>query len=256
MKRTLLAAAIAICTFGGATPARADDLQHLQQLLSTGECMFCNLAGAGLVRADLRQAQLRGVDLRDANLSRADLRGADLRGADLSGASLFGANLRGANLSGATFDGTDLREADLVAADLSEVDLATAYLQGTIGLPSSSMTPQRFYRLGVTETEKGDYRAAIAYYQRAIEIEAEYAPAYLGRAIAYYRLGNSAEAARDAKVASTFFKLQENAEGIQAAGQMLVLIEVAELPPEMRGTEAQPGNAIMGIASMLLRFLL
>lgn len=55
-----------------------------------------DLAGAVLVRSDLRAADLRGAYLIAADLSGADLRRADLLGTDLRDARLGGADLTGA----------------------------------------------------------------------------------------------------------------------------------------------------------------
>lgn len=89
----------------------------IDELLDTGECFQCDLAGF----------DLSGKGLKEADLEQADLSGANLRGANLRGANLRGANLRGANLSDA-----DLREADLYKADLSNADLTDADVEDTL----------------------------------------------------------------------------------------------------------------------------
>ena len=50
----------------------------LQKLLSTKECVGCDLSGADLSGLDLREA-----DLTEANLTEANLKGANLKGANL-----------------------------------------------------------------------------------------------------------------------------------------------------------------------------
>ncbi|MER3476774.1 MAG: low-complexity protein, partial [Leptolyngbya sp. ERB_1_2] len=71
-----------------ATPSQAENPQHVQRLLTTGECSGCNLAGA-----NLKEIHALGADLRNANLEGANLTGANLEGADLTGANLKKANL-------------------------------------------------------------------------------------------------------------------------------------------------------------------
>ena len=53
--------------------------KQVNQLLETGKCPSCNLAGA-----DLREAHLIGADLRNASLEGANLTGANLEGAMVS----------------------------------------------------------------------------------------------------------------------------------------------------------------------------
>ena len=207
MKRTLTAIAT-LTTLTLATPAGAENLQHISQLLSTKECYRCDLVDAGLVMADLAGAKLGGANLVQANLSRANLSGADLRGANLAGASLNGANLAGADLSGANLTGVDLRDAYLGNANLEGVNLESAYIEGTIGIPATAGTPKLFYKWGVLEMNTGNYQAAIENYQKALTLDTEYAPAYLGRALARYNAGDEAGATKDAQMASILFEKQ------------------------------------------------
>ena len=65
----------------------------LQKLLSTKECVGCDLSGADLSGLNLREA-----DLTKANLSKADLTKAKLTQAKLRKAKLRKANLKGTNL--------------------------------------------------------------------------------------------------------------------------------------------------------------
>ena len=73
----------------------------LQKLLSTKECVGCDLSGADLSGLDLREA-----DLTKANLSKADL----------TKAKLITTNLTKANLTEATLTDADLTFADGVTA--------------------------------------------------------------------------------------------------------------------------------------------
>lgn len=100
MKRKLSLWAILLGTvgsvfFAAGTPVRAYNPDHVQQLLQTNSCPYC----------DLSSANLEGAYLQGANLEGANLSFANLRYADLSGAILRGANLTGANTEGTIFIG-------------------------------------------------------------------------------------------------------------------------------------------------------
>lgn len=124
-KTLILGAATALLSFGLATPIRAENPEHVRQLIETGFCRGCDLRGA-----DLTGAHLIGADLRDADLENANLANVNLEGADLKGANLAGANLSDAFLNHAELDNTNLDFANLSRADLSQADLAGASLAG------------------------------------------------------------------------------------------------------------------------------
>lgn len=254
MKLTILTTAAFLTASNLSAIATAENLQHIQQLLSTKQCPQCRLTNAGLVMADLEGANLSGADLSRANLSRANLMGADLTGANLMGASLNGANLSGANLSGANLAGTDLRDAFLVNAQLFGTNLNSAYIQGTIGIPQYAGTAEDFYAWGVIEAERGNYRAAITNYNQALSIKPDLAPAFLARGVARFRLGDEAGATQDAEIAGKIFTDQENPVGLQASENLIKLVEIAQTPSEVRSRPSL-GNALVGIGSLLLRFL-
>ena len=105
MKLQLLAAIALVTPLFFANSVKAENMQDLQKLLSTGECVKCNLAGVNLSGAHLIGADLRGANLQGANLTNANLEGADLTDANLAGANLTSAfvtnvNLKQANLNG------------------------------------------------------------------------------------------------------------------------------------------------------------
>jgi uncharacterized protein YjbI with pentapeptide repeats len=254
IKRTLLTTTVVLTTTSLGTTAYAENLQHTQQLLSTKQCSQCDLRSAGLVLANLAGADLSGADLTRANLSGANLVGADLSGANLTGASLNGANLTGANLSGATLTGTDLRTALLVNAQLFGVSLSTAFVQGTIGIPQYAGTAEDFYAWGVVEAERGNYTAAIENYNQALSIKSDYAPAYLGRGVAYFRLRDLATATEDAKKASELFTAQGNTEGYETSQNVLQAIEITQNPPKARRGFSL-GSALTSIGSLLLQLV-
>ena len=114
--RTLLAIALAFGSAGlpaasaQSTPPQPDQ-DDLRQLIETGTCGGCSLAGADLRGADLAHAVLRDADLRGADLTGANLLEADLTGADLTGANLAGTDLTGAILTGAIVSKEALAEA-------------------------------------------------------------------------------------------------------------------------------------------------
>lgn len=257
MKSTILPTATVLATISLSVPAIAENIQHTTQLLSTKQCPQCDLRGAGLVMADLSGAQLNGANLSRANLSRANLTGADLSGANLSGASLHGANLSGTNLMGANLTGTDLRDAYLVNANLVGVSLETAYMQGASGIPNYAGTPEQFHGWGVVEAEQGNYVVAIEHYNRALSMNPELAPAYLGRGVARYRLGDEAGATQDAETAAELFSAQGNDTGHQASQNFLTGIEEMEearnSSRDQRGSGI--GNFLGAIGSVLLRLL-
>jgi uncharacterized protein YjbI with pentapeptide repeats len=200
MKKTNFLFLTAILSIvASALPVRAENLEDVRRLLSTRECNQCELSGTGLVTSNLAGAKLNGANLSGANLSQSNLSGADLSGANLAGASLYGANLVGANLAGAILDGTDLRNAYLTGANLLGTKLDTAYVQGASGIPDYAGTPQQFYGWGLVESKKGNHLAAIDHYDRALDISPDFAPAYLARGIANYRMGRQNKAQQDAK---------------------------------------------------------
>ncbi len=256
LKLTVFTTAALLTTTSLSTVAKAENLQHIQQLLSTRQCSQCELSGAGLVLADLSGANLSGADLSRANLSRANLTGANLTGANLTGASLNGANLNGANLSGANLSATDLRDAFLGNAQLFGTSLNTAYIQGAVGIPEYAGTPEDFYAWGVTESERGNYRGAITKYNQALSLKPEFAPALLARGLALYKLGNEARATQDAKNAEALFTAQGNTTGAQASQNFLQVMEIARKPPKTSGGGASSiGNLLLGVGSLLLQLL-
>jgi hypothetical protein len=113
---------------------------NVQRLLTTNECVGCNLVGAQLDNVNLQAANLAGVNLQEAELEKANLQGinlatANLQGVDLSKANISGANLQGANLfdadlEGANLLGADLQGANLQKADLQKTNLTNANIQG------------------------------------------------------------------------------------------------------------------------------
>ncbi|QDZ40031.1 hypothetical protein FRE64_08820 [Euhalothece natronophila Z-M001] len=238
-----------------ATPALSENLSHLNQLLSSRECEDCNLVNAGLVRANLAGAQLQGANLANANLSRANLSGADLTGANLTGASLNGADLTGANLTGVTLQQTDLRNSYLTNAQLEGTSLENAYIQRAVGIPTSASSADQLYRLAVAEAQQRNYEIAVEYSTQAIEADSDYAPAYLGRGVARYELGDESAAREDAEVAAELFAAQDNAEGVQASQQFMKAMEIARQRPEDNGGGSSFGDILTGIGSLLMRFL-
>jgi uncharacterized protein YjbI with pentapeptide repeats len=254
MKKTLIALTLAFSSLSFVIPAQAEDLMDLRQLMSTKQCENCDLSNSGLVMANLRGANLRGANLSRVNLSRADLTGADLTGADLTGASLNGANLAGANLAGANLMGADLRDAYLMNTNLIGVDLNTVYLQGAMGIPNYAGTPEQFQRWAVEEANKGRYQVAVNYYNQALNLDPEYAPAYLGRGLLRYRIRDVKGAMQDAQIASQLFQDQENAQGYEASQNFIKGLEVV-LNPESQGESGGFGQFLTGLGSLLLRFL-
>ena len=243
-----------------ATPLQAENLTHLNQLLGTKRCRGCDLTNVGLIHANLAGAALNNTNLANANLSQANLAGADLRGANLAGASLYGANLTGANLTGANLMGTDLRNAYLMDTTLENVDLDTANLNGVKGISSQAATPEQFHRWGVQEADRGNYRTAIAHYHRAITIDPEFAPAYLGLGVIYYRTDFKTKALEHTQKAIAIFKTQENELGEATSQEFLANMELASQMEaslaERERNASNFGKFMGGIGSLLLRLML
>jgi uncharacterized protein YjbI with pentapeptide repeats len=254
MKLTTIATTILLLASFTAT-ARAENADHLRQLLSTKDCQQCNLTGAGLVMNDLSGAKLNQANLVGANLSRTNLMGADLRGANLTGASLFGANLTGADLRGANLTGTDLRSAYLNNASLQGINMASAYLEGAVGIPNGVGTAEDFYKWGYAEWQKNDFASAIENYDRAINLKPKFPGAYLARAMAKFRNQDDSGAVKDAMVAERLFFAQSDRQGTQVAQALLAKIKLASEPTQSGG--AGNGNFVdllTGLSSMLLKF--
>ena len=258
MKLQLLAVTAIITTI--ALPAKAESLNDLNQLLSTNKCSQCDLSDAGLVQADLTGSDLTQANLAGANLSQANLKGANLRGANLTGTSLYGANLTGANLTGANLAGVDLRNAYVSGVNFKEVDLNKAYLNGVKGLATNAASAEQFHRWGVQEAENGNYKGAIANYKKAIQLDPELAPAYLGLAIIQYNFDYRAAAEKNTQTAADLFKKQEHKLGLQTARnfkQKMALVKEAEdNMAAQEGGHGQVGKFMGSVGSLLLQFLL
>lgn len=258
--KNILFVATTISVLFSAIPIQAENLNHLNQLLDTKNCSQCDLTNSGLVMADLSGGNLQGANLVNANLSQANLSGVDLRGANLTGASLYGANLTGANLTGANLAGTDLRNAYLNSTNFTNVDLSTAHIEGAKGISTTAGTPKQFYVWAVRETERGNYSAAVEHYHRAIKINPEFAPAYLGMGLIAYNSDNRIQAKQNIEVAAKFFKKQENKLGYQTSQDFLKKMELIENLEEEQAKKARGtsnfGRFIGGVGSLMLQLLL
>lgn len=258
MSYKFLAAASLTVTLGLAMPAWAEDLEHIQQLMSTGQCSGCNLTRAGLVYGDFTGADLSGANLTQANLNQANLSGANLSGANLIGAVLYNANLTGADLRGADLRGADLRNTVMTGVILEGANLQGAVLVGAVGLPEDVATAEELYRWGLAEAQRGNFRGAAGYYSRAIELDADFAHAYLARGIARYRMVDEAGALEDGKQAEELYLAQGNGEGHQAAINFTSGVEAIQ-EANARGSGGGGGgffNFLGSISGLVMRFLL
>ncbi|MEN9567726.1 MAG: hypothetical protein RLZZ69_2922 [Cyanobacteriota bacterium] len=258
MKPQLLAVIITLSTI--AVPAQAENLSDLNQLLGTKKCSQCDLSNAGLVQADLIGSDLTQANLVGANFSQANLKGADLRGANLEGTSLYGANLTGANLTGANLTGTDLRNAYIENANLEGVNLDSAHVDGIKGLTATAASAEQFHRWGVREAENGNYQGAIANYQKAIKLDPELAPAYLGLAIIQYNFDYRSAAQKNTQTAIALFRKQKHELGLQTATnfqqKMNQVQEAENHVAKQKGGHGQIGKFMGSVGSLLLQFLL
>jgi uncharacterized protein YjbI with pentapeptide repeats len=242
----LLPSIVVVLPLSLSTPARAENLEHTQQLLQTRSCQQCDLSNAGLVFANLSKANLQGADLSNANLSRANLSQADLTGANLTGASLFGANLTGAKLNGTQFVGADLRNAYLGNAQVVGINLMNANMQGVVGLPTQVGHARDFFNWAIAASDAKLYGRAVENYSQAIAIDPEMGAAYLGRGMAMFQIGDRKGALVDAKQAAAVFEAKSDEEGLKAATAFAQLIETPEKDP-LGGSKI--GNAFMSILS-------
>lgn len=260
MKLQLFTTLTVLITLAIPRVSQAESLNDLNQLLRTKKCTQCDLSNAGLVQANLMGADFVEANLVGANLSQANLAGANLTGANLTGASLHGANLTGANLTGANLAGTDLRNAYVGNANLAKVNLDSAHLTGIKGLSETAATAEQFHRWGVREAELGNYNGAIANYNKAIKLDPELAPAYLGLAIIQYNFDHRGEAMANTEIAAELFQEQEHELGHQTATnfqqQMTLVQEAEENAAKKAGGIGHVGKFMGSVGSLLLQFLL
>ncbi|NET30957.1 MAG: tetratricopeptide repeat protein [Cyanothece sp. SIO1E1] len=242
-----------------AVPTRAENITHTRQLMSTRQCQNCDLAGAGLVRANLSGADLVGVNLSTANLTSANLSNANLQGANLISVVFHSANLSGADLSGADLRGADLRNAYLINTNLEGANLQGANLRGAIGLTSSVVSASDYYQWGIEEAQKQNFNGAIGYYNQALEVDPEFANVYLARGGIQYRLRNVDAAIADAEKAAQIFAAQNDTESEAAALQLVEGIKETEAAAAKRKNGGSSLDklvgAVGGVSSLLLRFL-
>lgn len=254
MKTHLLLTFGLLSTFALAMPAQAENLTHVRQLLSTGQCRGCDLSRSGLTYANLINADLRDADLRGANLSRANLSYANLQGAKLSGAALNGAILEGANLRDADLQGVDLRDVYFVGADLRNANLVNAVMKGAIGLPNYVLNVAELHNWGVQEAQRGKHKQAIEYYSQAIGLQPNLAIAYLSRSISRGELGDYQLAMEDAKQAGVLFQAQDNPQGYETTQK---LVQVLEKAATGNGQSGQGfGNQLVNFVGSLLGLFL
>ncbi|NJO78201.1 MAG: hypothetical protein HC827_06510 [Cyanobacteria bacterium RM1_2_2] len=231
--------------------ARAENLQHTQQLIATNNCSGCDLNKAGLVYADLIGADLSAASLIQANLSHTDLSSANLQGAKLNGATLFGADLSGADLSGANLQGADLRGANLTGANFENAVIEGTNFLGAVGIPAEIATVDNYYRWGMEEAERENFRGAINYYNQALSMEPDFAHAYLARSIARFRLGEHMGALEDAQYADQLYLEQSNERGHLVASQFSDSILTAQELYEKRQRGGRSGGASGNILNVL-----
>lgn len=240
------------------TSVRSENIEHLNQLLSTKQCENCDLSNVGLVMGNLMGANLRGANLVGANLSRANLTGADLRGANLTGASFYGANLTGANLSNAMVNNTDFRTAYVQGVILENTDISTAHIQGVVGIPETAGSAEQFYIWGVAEDKKGNYQGAMTYYTRSIDLKPEFPEPYLSRAVIKSRYGDTNHALEDAQKAEELFKLQENSDGYILSNRFIQSVKARAEAEKNGGNQGSPQFVQMfnSVAPLLLKLFI
>jgi hypothetical protein len=233
-------------------PGLAENIEHTRQLLSTRQCAQCDLSQAGLVYAKLAGANLTQANLVGANLSRADLTGADLRGADLTGASLYGANLTGAKLDGAILRMSDLRYAYIVGVSHVGAVLDNALIQGAVGIPETIGTAEDFYHLAIAAAQQRNHPHAVENFNQAIARQADFAPAYLGRALSRVHTVDKPGAIADAQRAEELFTAKGDTSSA-AIAQSLHKELTTKPKPQKDGNGL--GTALLSVLGTVLQFL-
>ena len=249
MKRLILTTAALVTALSLPHPAQAENATHTQQLLATKQCQQCELSRVGLVFAQLQGADLSGANLVGANLSQANLTGANLSGANLTGASLNGANLEGANLAGANLNGVDLRSAYLGNATLTDSQISGAQLQGAIGLAPTAGNPEDFYRWGMEAAQKKNYPKAIENFNQVLSRKSDHAPAYLGRGMARFQLGDQPGSIKDMELATQLFVTQGDQPSAESTKK---IVEQIKNPPK-EGGGSNFGQGLMSVVGGLLK---
>lgn len=235
------------------TPARADNLEHTQKLLSSRECAGCDLTNAGLIYAKLSNANLVRADLSGANLSWANLQGADLRGANLTGASLHGANLVGAKLDGAILRGTDLRNAYLNGITYEGAVIEGSYLQGAVGLPTSAGSAADFFAWAIQDAKLGNHVGAVQNFSQALDRNPKLAQAYLGRSVSRAHTSDREGAIGDAEKAEQLFTQQGDAQSAKFAQAFVKQLKAP--PPSEPKNGNGIGTALLSVLGTVLQFL-
>jgi tetratricopeptide (TPR) repeat protein len=247
--------ALAIVVTNIGNVARAENLDHIRQLLSTKQCQNCDLQGASLVMANLQSASLSNANFQQANLSRVNLIGADLRNAKLAGSSLSGANLGGADLSGADLRNTDLRGTVFTGAILTGTLLDGATLQAAIDLPSTIGTAEQYYQWATDSTRQKRYDIAIDQFNQSLLRNPVHAPSYFGRSIAKFEIGDRKAAIVDMGQANELFKTQGDKAGLESSDRILL-----EMKKPIESSEGRGGNGLgmsmINIVGGLLRVFL
>jgi uncharacterized protein YjbI with pentapeptide repeats len=242
-----------VMAMGAAQPIRSEDLNHIQQLLSTKKCPGCDLTGAGLVLAKLPGADLSQANLAGANLSQANLTGANLSGANLVGVSFSGTNLLGANLRNANLVGADLRGAYLAGADLTGARLDNADIRAAIALPNTVGTAEEFYRWGLEAGQQKRFELSLDYFDKAISRKPDYAEAFIGRGMSRTQMSDKPGAIADMEKAIALFKAQGDTANAEATQKVVQAMKEPEKKP---GSGSNFGQALVGIAGTLLQLFL
>ncbi|MEO0375463.1 MAG: pentapeptide repeat-containing protein [Cyanobacteria bacterium P01_A01_bin.17] len=134
MNQSFVTALALVSALAVSFPVRAEQPDHVRQLLETNICEGCDLSGANLGQAHLIGADLRNANLQDANLVEANLEGADLTGANLKGADLTQSFLTNAVLTKVNFDSVNLTQARLDSVITEEeTSITSADLAGIEG---------------------------------------------------------------------------------------------------------------------------
>ena len=124
-------------------------------------------------------------------------------------------------------------------------------------MPINIGTAEDFYRLGVLEARAGNYRNAIDYYDRALNLKSDLAAVYFARSMSRADLGDFAGATQDAAKANQLFAAQGNPQGQELSKQLAEAIVVRQKPTEARIASRGDFMSLLGsIGSVLVKLIL
>lgn len=128
-------------------------------VISTKNCVDCDLSSedlsnqdlstGNLSRADLSWANLNNSNLNNANLSSSNVTGTTFTGTTLTGVNFTDVNLSSKNLSSLNLSGSNFTNANLTSANLSSANISNSNLTGTT-FTGATLTGTNFSNVDLT----------------------------------------------------------------------------------------------------------